>query len=119
MNHNNPRRHAVKGFQRIFRIRPPSNSYKTLTKVQEKFDQTDGLWQSIASWNDKTGKWMNDPFTGINAELVNTEVQGFVKDAFTAHKKVRVKRIDLSGDLNLPFWRRSTAERRFENQRCR
>lgn len=31
---------------------------------------------------------MNEPFTSINAEAVNTEVQTFVKDAFSAHKKV-------------------------------
>lgn len=33
---------------------------------------------------------MNEPFTTVNAESVNTEVQGFVKDAFSAHKKVRL-----------------------------
>lgn len=66
----------------------PIYSYKNLAKAQEKFDQTDGLWQTISKWNDKTEGWMNDPFTTVNAEGVNTEVQGFVKDAFSAHKKV-------------------------------
>lgn len=66
----------------------PHDSYKNLAKAQEKFDQTDGLWQTIAKWNEKTDAWMNEPFSTVNAESVNTEVQGFVKEAFSAHKKV-------------------------------
>lgn len=65
-------------------------SYKNLTKAQDKFDQTDGLWQTVSKWNDKSDGWMNDPFSSVNAEALNTEVQGFVKDAFSAHKKVRI-----------------------------
>lgn len=64
------------------------DSYKNLSKAQEKFDQTDGLWQTIAKWNETTDAWMNEPFSTVNAESVNTEVQGFVKEAFSAHKKV-------------------------------
>ena len=71
--------------------RPMENkkSYKNLTKAQDKFDQTDGLWQTVSKWNEKSDGWMNDPFSTVNAEALNTEVQGFVKDAFSAHKKVR------------------------------
>lgn len=64
-------------------------SYKNLTKAQEKFDQIDGLWQTISKWNEKTDAWMNEPFSTVNAEEVNTEVQTFVKDGFAAHKKAR------------------------------
>lgn len=64
-----------------------NDSYKNLTKAQDKYDQMDGLWQTISRWNEKSDSWMNDPFTSIDAEAVNTEVQGFVKDAFSAHKK--------------------------------
>lgn len=67
----------------------PYYSYKNLTKAQEKYDQMDGLWQTISRWNEKSDSWMNEPFTSIDAEAVNTEVQVFVKDAFSAHKKVR------------------------------
>eukprot|EP00752_Nemacystus_decipiens_P017827 g15983.t1 len=63
-------------------------SYKNLTKAQEKYDQMDGLWQTISRWNEKSDSWMNEPFTSIDAEGVNTEVQVFVKDAFSAHKKM-------------------------------
>lgn len=71
----------------------PNRSYKNLTKAQEKYDQMDGLWQTISRWNEKSDSWMNEPFTSIDAEAVNTEVQVFVKDAFSAHKKVlKVKR---------------------------
>ncbi|CAN0541854.1 unnamed protein product, partial [Ectocarpus sp. 12 AP-2014] len=62
-------------------------SYKNLTKAQDKYDQMDGLWQTISRWNEKYDSWMNDPFTSVDAEAVNTEVQVFVKDAFSAHKK--------------------------------
>lgn len=64
-------------------------SYKNLAKAQEKYDQMDGLWQTISRWNERSDSWMNEPFTSIDAEAVNTEVQVFVKDAFSAHKKVR------------------------------
>jgi len=66
-------------------------SYKNLTKTQHKFDQTDGLWQTVSKWNEKSDGWMNDPFSTVNAEALNTDVQGFVKEAFSAHKKVRTK----------------------------
>lgn len=71
------------------RWRSLGDSYKNLTKAQEKFDQTDGLWQTISRWNEKTDMWMNEPFSSINAEGLNGEVQGFVKEAFSFHKKVR------------------------------
>lgn len=63
------------------------NSYKNLSKAQEKFDHTESLWQTITRWNEKSAGWMNDPFTTVNTEELNTEVQAFVKDAFAAHKK--------------------------------
>lgn len=49
----------------------------------------DALWQTIAKWNEKTDSWTNEPFSSVNAESVNTEVQAFVKEAFSAHKKVK------------------------------
>lgn len=47
----------------------------------------DALWQTISRWNEKSDSWTNDPFTSIDTEGVNAEVQVFVKDAFSAHKK--------------------------------
>lgn len=74
-----------------------NHSYKNLAKAQEKYDQMDGLWQTISRWNENSDSWMNEPFTSINAEAVNSEVQVFVKDAFSAHKKVR----RAAGGLNM------------------
>lgn len=48
----------------------------------------DALWQSISKWNEMTDVWMNESFSGMNAEQLNTEVLTFVKDSFSAHKKV-------------------------------
>ncbi len=72
-------------------------SYKNLTKAQDKYDQMDGLWQTISRWNEKSDSWMNDPFTSIDAEGLNTEVQVFVKDAFSAHKKASVAERGVNG----------------------
>ena len=72
--------------QRLFDI--TEYKYPQLVNAKAVYDRQEGLWNMINDWNEHYDSWMNSPFTELDVEEINKEVQVYFKDSFSLHKKL-------------------------------
>lgn len=89
------------GYQTLFNT--PVIQQKELETGKEKYETLKSLWECIQLWTEKYKFYQESPFTDLNVEDVDKEVQGFYKDSFSLHKKLSSKVSEMLKDKIAEF----------------